>query len=132
MDDSDGSGEPDEVEDGDDEALPTKSELEWMILQYLQPIHRYPLINKQPQIYQVAPTHQINIGSLQTCTRAWPRWRRSWGGRELWAVEKKRARVGCREKTRKKNFKSLSFDLPVVQTWMKVKSASLSLPCVVI
>ena len=43
VDDSDGSGEPDEVEDGDDEALPTKSELEWMILQYLQPIHRYPL-----------------------------------------------------------------------------------------
>merc|ERR1719295_1792897 len=34
------SGESGELEDGDDEALPTKSELEWIILKYLQPIHR--------------------------------------------------------------------------------------------
>ena len=31
----------------DEEELPTKSELEWMILQYLQPIHRYPSILKK-------------------------------------------------------------------------------------
>ena len=36
------SEESDGLEDGDDEALPSKSELEWMILKYLQPIHRYP------------------------------------------------------------------------------------------
>merc|ERR1712130_83666 len=34
------SAESNEVEDGDDEELPTKSELEWMILKYIQPIHR--------------------------------------------------------------------------------------------
>ena len=102
VDDSDGSGEPDEVEDGDDEALPTKSELEWMILQYLQPIHRYPLKKQTTTDLSSGAHSSINIGSLQTCTRAWPRWRRSWGGRELWAVEKKRARVGCRGKTRRK------------------------------
>ena len=35
------SAESNEVDDGDDEELPTKSELEWMILKYIQPIHRY-------------------------------------------------------------------------------------------
>ena len=38
------SAESVELEDGEDEELPTKSELEWMILKYLQPIHRYPSI----------------------------------------------------------------------------------------
>ena len=41
------SEESGELEDGDEEELPTKSELEWMILQYLQPIHRYPSILKK-------------------------------------------------------------------------------------
>ena len=38
------SEESGELKDEDDEELPTKSELEWMILKYLQPIHRYPSI----------------------------------------------------------------------------------------
>ena len=57
----------DELEDGDDEELPTKSELEWMILKYLQPIHRYLSICKTKGMdLMVCPTQAACRPALST------------------------------------------------------------------
>ena len=118
------SGESDELEDGDDEALPTKSELEWIILKYLQPIHRYPYIGKQT--FESHST--LDADSLQTFTHDWQLWKRSWGWRE---AESRRARIGRQEKTRK--YKNLVCSCCIkIDRNLRVKLVSLSLPFVVI